>query len=160
MEIKTCQTCLYMATHEKCDDCLHTKEDYIEYGKTKTMPEFRYLNYTEGNWLDRVIQAEIDGTRNIVIGGQGEAECNTRWTPKETSKHLHRVAEQCGYMCEGLVSNSVIRKISLRIYTSESYFQINWDNSGEKPTMEKIFDVNNPDKGWSWNNKNPFRKSA
>ena len=62
---KSCQTCLYMATHEKCSDCLHSKEDWKEYhahGRGK-MPPFRYLHYQEGNWLKRVYHFELEGEK-------------------------------------------------------------------------------------------------
>jgi len=125
---KSCETCLYMATHEKCDDCLHSKEDWKNYhwGKSREMPPFRYLHYKEGNWMKRIYQFEIDGKRNIVIGGQGEAEVNTKNTPKHTAKHLHYVAGQCGYMVGNLTKKNGIA--TLRVNTSEGNFRLVWEN--------------------------------
>ena len=155
---KSCKTCLYMATHEHCDNCLHTKEDC----KSGKMPPFRYLNYQEGNWMDRVIQAEIDGTKNIVIGGQGEAEVNTKWTPQETSKHLHYVSEQCGYVTGTLHSVENDTKISLTIFTSESEFRLVWSGTGISHLPIKLLYIENlrEPKGWCWKNENPFRKAS
>ena len=164
--IVDCQTCLYMATHEHCDGCLRTEEDY------KAMrwdgspdPPYRYLHYKEGNWMDRVMQAWIDGTQNIVIGGQGEAEVNTKWTPQETSDSLHRVSEQCGYFTGHLTYNNHGDKkgctmgtnlIFLRICTTEGEFRLEW-SEGQlvciTPIGENLL-------GWSWDNVNPFRQTA
>jgi len=123
------------------------------------MPPFRYLHYQEGNWMDRVIQAEIDGTRNIVIGGQGEAEVNTQWTPEKTTKHLHYVAEQCGYMCGRLAYSKTRSRITLTIWTHEGQFRIIWANTTGIPQLIGIWDVDNP-KGWKWENHNPFRQAS
>ena len=156
--IRECRTCLYMATHEKCGrcgtetDCLHTPEDWEDYRKTNRFPPFRYRFYEEGNWMDRIIQAEIDGTHNIVIGGQGEAEVNTKWTPEETSKSLHYVSEQCGYVT-GSLHTHADHTTRLEIYTTEGQFELVWD--GFQPI--RIVDVNNP-KGWHWSNQNPWRQ--
>ena len=56
------------------------------------------MNYEQGNGIWRVMQFEQDGRRNIVIGGQGEAEVNVKWSFDEAFKSLCNVAEQCGYM--------------------------------------------------------------
>lgn len=154
--IVDCQTCLYMATHEKCDGCLRTEEDYkaMKFDGSPD-PPFRYLYYKEGNWMDRVIQAEIDGDRNIVIGGQGEAEVNTKWTPQETSTHLHYVSEQCGYSTGSLTNDGMIR--SLRIATTEGQYRLVWSVDGRllriEPIGKVMFD-------WKWENKNPFRQAS
>ena len=126
---KSCETCLYMATHEKCDNCLHSKEDWSKYhseGRLE-MPPFRYLHCQEGNWFKRAYQFEIDGKRNIVIGGQGEAEVNTKNTPEHTAKHLHYVAEQCGYMVGTLTKKN--GTATLKVNTSEGHFRLVWENN-------------------------------
>lgn len=151
-----------MATHEKCDHCLHTEADYAEYRQGRKMPPFRYTNYKEGNWMDRVIQAEIDGKRNIVIGGQGEAEVNTKWTPQETSKHLHYVSEQCGYVTGHLSFNKDDSKIGLKIFTSEGEFRLVWSGTNTSISLPKLLyieNLRNP-KGWAWKNENPFRQAG
>jgi len=153
-----------MATHEKvCDGCLHTENDYKEHRQGKEMPPFRYLHYKEGNWMDRVIQAEIDGIQNIVIGGQGEAEVNTKWTPQKTSDHLHYVSEQCGYVTGHLYSFDNDTKIGLKIYTSEGQFRLVWSATGISHlpiNLLYIENLTNPKKGWCWKNENPFRKAS
>ena len=156
---KSCQTCLYMATHEKiCDGCLWTKDDYKLQGKDR--PPMRYMHYKEGNWMDRVIQAEIDGKQNIVIGGQGEAEVNTKWTPQETSKHLHYVSEQCGYVTGSLHVFDDDTKISLKIYTTEGQFRLVWSGTGISHLLTRLLYIENltDPNGWCWSNKNPFRQ--
>lgn len=54
------------------------------------------------NWLTGVNALEVlqqhAGLRNIVIGGQGEAEANTFETPENAYARLDRVAEECGYL--------------------------------------------------------------
>lgn len=152
---RTCHTCLYMATHEKCDGCLNTKEDWAEYRATGNMPPNRYANYEEGNWLDRMIEAERSGQRNIVIGGQGEAECNTRWTPQKTSTHLHYVSGECGYLTGNL--HRVGDEIHLRISTQEGTFLLVWDVATEQ--LQRIENVNDSN-GWHWTDSNPFRDKA
>lgn len=160
-----CRTCLYCATHEKCDGCLYTKDDLSEYheklveqkGKPfcrATWPNLpsRYLHWEEGNWMERVLRFEIEGRRNIVIGGQGEAEVNTRWTPTHTVRHLHDVAEQCGYLCHNL--RHLPEDDRVKISTAEGTFELVWDKAGK---LLRINNVNEPD-GWSWENVNPWQK--
>lgn len=153
---KECRTCLYMATHEKCNGCLETPKDFVYKGDRK-FPPYTYHHYKEGNWMDRIIQAEIEGKQNIVIGGQGEAEVNTKWTPQKTSEHLHYVSEQCGYCTGHLSQMESMQRITLRIFTTESEFLIIWNSK----TLEllTIKNIKNP-KGWCWSNKNPFRKAS
>jgi len=128
----TCQTCLYMATHDKCDGCLHG-------GKPFPWPdEYDYKNWTEGNWMARVMWFELEGKRNIVIGGQGEAEVNTKTSPGHAAKHLHYVAEQCGYMCGRL--NRKDGELSLMITTTEGLFRIVWDADGLKAIETWAYD--------------------
>ena len=133
---------------------------YIIYRENGKMPSFRYLNYEEGNWMDRVIQAEIDGKQNIVIGGQGEAEVNTKWTPQETSKHLHYVSEQCGYCTGSLHFNKDDTKIGLKIYTTEGQFRLVWEGTGISHLPARLLYIENltDSNGWCWKNENPFRQ--
>jgi hypothetical protein len=162
-----CRTCLYCATHEKCDGCLSTKEDFAEYrrimdeNRARPITEWvkaplpsRYLHWEEGNWMDRMIQFEIEGKLNIVIGGQGEAEVNTKWTPEHTAEHLHDVAEQCGYLCGRLRRGADDDR--LQISTAEGTFELVWDKSGK---LLRAYDVNHSG-GWKWDNYNPFREKA
>ena len=143
-EAKTCLTCLYCATHDNCDGCLNTEEDYAVFRETNIMPEFRFLNWIEGNWLARVMRHELEGKRNIVIGGQGEAEVNTKWTPKETAKHLHYVSEQCGYLCGNLRIGSLAAQIS--IATNDGRFELVWYRDGNGASgpwhLEYIWQLN------------------
>jgi hypothetical protein len=101
---KDCMSCLYCGTHEKCDakpeenqlDCLGSRKDQED-----NNGDYLYKNYMFsdefGIW-DRVHEFEKSGKRNIVIGGQGEAEVNVNRTPEETLENLCHVAECCGYM--------------------------------------------------------------
>lgn len=134
--VRSCETCLFMATHDHCDGCLG-----------KDTNNFQYANYQEGNWMKRASQFELDGKRNIVIGGQGEAEVNTRWTPQKTTKHLHYVAEQCGYMV-GTLSTKGDTK-TLKITTSEGIFRLVWVND----QLEHI-ETWNYDYDWDTNTDN------
>lgn len=122
---KTCETCLYMATHEKCNDCLGDD-----------VKAFRYANHVPGNWLRRMQEWEREGKRNIVIGGQGEAEVNTKWTPEETSKSLHYVSEQCGYMTGNLHEREGRTRLS--IYTSEGHFELRWTLDGTLEAIDRL----------------------
>lgn len=113
-EEKSCMSCLYLVTHEKCDGCLSSEADYAQvrenmklrheqhsrglYGQEPEDPPFRYLNYLKGNGPLRGYDWECNGIRNVVIGFLGEAEVNVKWSPEETFKSLVRVAEQCGYL--------------------------------------------------------------
>ena len=121
-----CHTCLYMATHEHCTDCLRTKEDYAALGRGEN-PPCRYTNYEEGNWTGRLLWRQADGSRNIVIGGQGEAEVNTKQSPAAASANLHYVAEQCGYIVGHLrhKGNSTL----LLVNTHDGLFDLEWVNS-------------------------------
>ena len=155
--VRCCETCLYMATHEKCDKCLSTDEDWATYRETKVMPEYRYANYEEGNWFDRVIQFELEGKRNIVIGGQGEAETNTQWTPQRTADNLHHAADQCGYCCGSLHRGPDVD--TLVISTHEGTFRLTWDKGGHLAhivTLNSYTGEVDPE-GWNWKNYNPFR---
>jgi len=98
--VRTCESCLYAGTHEKCEGCLGSNEE-IEARQAQGLryPHYYlYKNWVEGDGVARVIQFEREGKRNIVIGGQGEAEVNVKWSPEETLSHLCNVAEECGYL--------------------------------------------------------------
>jgi hypothetical protein len=103
-EKNTCMNCLYCGTHEKCDasikenipDCLGSRKE-----QEANSGEYLYKNHvpaTDKEIFDRVHQFEKEGKRNIVIGGQGEAEVNVNNTPEETLEQLCNVAECCGYL--------------------------------------------------------------
>jgi len=130
---KSCETCLYMATHENCDGCLHEKNDYKDFNEAGgwKLPPYRYANYQEGNWMKRIMHFELNGLRNIVIGGQGEAEVNTKWTPEKTSKHLHYVSKQCGYITGTLQifgKKTAETTKTLKISTPEGNYMLIWLN--------------------------------
>ena len=151
---KACETCLYMATHEKCDDCLHTEADNVvrrtnmrrsielrkanRYADADAIkdPPYRYANHVPGNWLRRMQEWEREGKRNIVIGGQGEAEVNTKWTPSETSASLHRVSEQCGYVTGSLHKSDDRTRLS--IYTTEGHFELRWTLDGTLEAIDRL----------------------
>lgn len=127
---KSCQTCVYMATHEKCDGCLVHPADYL----MTPRPRFRYNNWTPGNWLRREHEQQLAGNRAVVIGRQGEAEVYANRPAAEQSKHLNYVAEQCGYYGEPLQRSEVYHtdygcalKTDTKVYmTSEGLFRLVW----------------------------------
>lgn len=98
-EKKGCMNCLYCGTHEKCgtgtSDCLGNTKDVED-----NRGEYLYRNWEAGNGLARLREFETEGKRNIVIGGMGEAEVNTKWTPEETFEKLCYVSECCGYLTQ------------------------------------------------------------
>jgi len=86
---RSCETCLYMRVHDKCDNCLGNG------------PQYEYRNWqaaTFGEALALEHERQVSGARNIVISGSGEAEVNAKWTVKEAYEHLVHVSEACGYM--------------------------------------------------------------
>ena len=121
---RDCMTCVHMATHDRCQGCLNTPEDFATFRATREMPPMRYTNWEEGNWLAAVTEAQRTGRRDIVIGGQGEAEVNTRDTPQEAARRLRHVAEQCGYRCEQLRGGGDEHR--LRFWTFDGLFEIEW----------------------------------
>lgn len=91
--MKTCETCIYRATHEKCDGCLTAPAG-------QPYPYRNWVESTLGEALERLHAMEVSGERNIVIGGMGEAEVNAKWTVREAYKQLCHVSECCGYYTE------------------------------------------------------------
>jgi len=128
-----CATCMYCLTHERCHDCFSASDD----GRGR-----RYANWREGIGLLRLEKLEKEGKRNIVIGGQGEAEVNVRWSPERASKHLHRVAAQCGYMCGKLVRQG--SKAKLSIVTREGTFLLEWESDRLVRIKDETGCRNNP----------------
>jgi len=129
-----CETCLYLATHEKCDkpDCLHTPEDYRTSRTNGCMPPPRFLNWKESNpveQMSRLHAMQVSGKRSIVIGGSGEAEVNAKQTPAECSKQLHYVAEQCGYFAGNLKQNP--DGSAEIIISTEGTYKIIWGADGK-----------------------------
>ncbi len=113
---KSCETCLYALTHEKCPGCLGNQP-------------FQYLNWSAANLgeqLKRLRELQRSGERNIVIGGQGEAEVNAEWTPKESYEKLFHVAEACGYMITKGRWNFQTSEIELGL--PHGHFRIIWWN--------------------------------
>lgn len=112
---RSCQTCRHMATHSACHGCLD--------GTPRGEP-FPYRNWEPGNWLRDLHAAEVSGTRNIVIGGQGEADfCATAPVP-HVVRHLHYVAGECGYFVEPLQRRGEQQTIA--ISTHEGRYVIHW----------------------------------
>lgn len=107
---KSCETCLYRATHEKCDGCLHPAGWPDSQG-------FAYDHWVAGNLgeaFERQHAMEVAGERNIVIGGEGEAEVNAKWTVKQAHKHLYEVSCACGYMTSSPVFHGDEARIKIR----------------------------------------------
>ena len=141
---RCCETCLFLATHEDCDKnggCLRTEADYGTYGRTGKLPPFRYLNWVESNpveQMSRLHALQLAGVRNIVLG-PGEAEVNAKWTPHDTAKSLHHVAEECGYVVDNLTHDRGDGKQSITVWKDFGPFRVEWLNcklerilSGEK----------------------------
>jgi len=116
MSNKSCETCLYAATHEQCDGCL---------GNPPAGQPFEYKHWTEGDGIARRRELEKTGQRNIVIGGAGEAEVNVNWTPDQTLTHLVMVAEACGY-CVTKGRHWEYFCHELEIVTGEGHFRLTW----------------------------------
>lgn len=158
---RCCQTCRHMGTHAKCDGCLGKSTTSVN-AKGLTCYQFEYLNWEPGNWLRDLHAAEIAGVRNIVVGGQGEADFPATWSPEKVSKHLHHVAEQCGYVCGRLnrygYEDERGRAASLDIITSEGNFRIRWNSADELVQIDVCdqegyvvscgWDRNDPDVRW------------
>jgi hypothetical protein len=112
---RTCQTCRHAGTHSACDGCL---------SGTRGEP-FPYRNWEPGNWLRELHAAEVLGSRNIVIGGQGEADFCSKAVPPAVVKHLHYVAGQCGYFV-GRLTRPVDGYQHLAITTHDGSYVIHW----------------------------------
>lgn len=112
---RSCQTCRHMATHSLCDGCLNG---------TPSGEPFPYRNWEPGNWLRELHAAEVRGTRNIVIGGQGEADFCAVACPESVAKHLHYVAGECGYLCGRLAARGDDQQFT--IATHEGEYVIHW----------------------------------
>lgn len=104
---RSCQTCRHMATHTGCDGCL---------SNTPRGEPFPYRNWEPGNWLRELHRAEVLGYRNIVIGGQGEADFCSKAVPEAVAKLLHRVAEECGYLVGRLVQQGQDKRLKVHAH--------------------------------------------
>jgi len=125
--MKTCMTCLYSFTHEKCDGCLHTPEDYETYRTIGRMAPFRYLYHVESDPLAimcRLHALQLLGHRPITLG-PGEADIYATSTPEATSKHLHYVAKQCGYCCH-MLRMDAFGDVTLRLCKDGGPFTMRW----------------------------------
>lgn len=128
---KSCYDCIFMATHERCQEsggCLNTPEDFAQYRETGKMPDYRYRHHVPAGpveQMDRLHALEVMGYRNIVVGGVGEAEVNTRWSPEKTAGALHAVSAACGYMC-GRLERGPDGKRHIFISTHDGTFRIEW----------------------------------
>ena len=157
-----------MTTHCQCDECLNAPKEWAEYHAKLTagernakMPPFRFLNWRAGNWLARRIYFEREGRQNIVIGGQGEAEVNVKWTPQKTAKHLHYVAGECGYMCGNLRRDGQAARLT--ICTSAGQFELEW----QAGRLEHIWEIHTNGDGketarqsrWDWSDIDYFPRS-
>lgn len=85
----TCSTCVYGLT------CRHpattpTRGDLC-------LPEYKH--YVEGDPRIRLLELQRSGEINIVLGGEGEHEVNSKWTIDEAYKHLDHVCNECGGLC-------------------------------------------------------------
>ena len=116
MSTKSCESCLYAATHEQCDGCL---------GNPPAGAPFAYKHWTPGDGIARRRELEKSGQRNIVIGGVGEAEVNVNWTPDEAFQNLSKVAQACGYfVARSRQWNSLCHE--LEILTPAGHFRLTW----------------------------------
>ena len=157
-----CHSCLYMATHEPCDKCLSNDEDWAVYRATGKMPPYRYSNWTPGNWLARLLRWQRDGKQNIVIGGQGEAEVNTKQTPEAASKNLHYVAEQCGYHIGRLHKRG--ESVFLGVETRDGAFELEWSEGHLAHIWALTFNNNGNEterkSTWDWADADLFPSEA
>ena len=124
---KTCTTCLYSFTHENCDDCLHTPEDYETYRTIGRMPPFRFLHHVESDPLTilcRLHALQLLGKRPITLG-PGEADIYATSSPEATSKHLHYVAGECGYLCH-MLRKDAFGDVTLQLNKHGGPFVMRW----------------------------------
>lgn len=133
-----CQTCVHMATHEKCDLCLHP--DGVFSGP------MAYADWEPGNWMRRVHEWECSGRAVIVIGGTGEAEVTAGVPPAEAAKHLHYVAEECGYSC-GTLQRTGLSTDYITYWTDMGQFKIVWEDE-QLDRIERLTDEG-PVLSWS-----------
>lgn len=83
---------------------------------------------------------EVAGKINIVLGGQGEADFNAKATPEETSRRLHRIAEECGYVVGQLVGYGVTW--SLDVHCHGHHYRIFWHRrNGDDPGLLSVFEI-------------------
>ena len=126
-----CKMCVHMATHGNCDGCL---------GPIGADP-YEFNNFKPGNWLRALQAAEASGERNIVIGGQGEAEVNALWDVDKTYEHLCYVSEQCGYYTESphnAEDETGLRRTRMKINTSEGCFELRWKCGGAFEGIDRL----------------------
>ena len=122
-----CNTCLYAFTHENCDGCLHTAEDYEAYRNSGRMAPFRYLHYSASDplaMLTRLHDLQLKGHRAITLGA-GEADINATSTPEATAKHLHYVACEVGYLCHNL-QHDAFGNTTLRLDKDGGPYTMRW----------------------------------
>ena len=123
----SCLTCLYAFTHEACDGCLHTAEDYAAYRTCGRMAPFRYLHHVPSDPLSiltHLHDMQLSGKRCITLG-DGEADIYATSSPEETSKHLHYVACECGYICHQLQKDA-FGNTTLRLDKDGGPYQMLW----------------------------------
>lgn len=98
--MKTLEKIFYVPGSKGIIDTV-TEEGKGKYsGETLEQVQKRYpgaILWDMDGFLSYLRGLEYSGELNIVIGGSGEAEVNTRWTPEETFASLCDVSEQCGY---------------------------------------------------------------
>ena len=124
--VRCCETCRHLATHAGCGHAHMGTSDYCLWQGEPSKPgePYAYRNWEAGNpWTD-LLRMEREGSRNIVLGGQGEAEVNANDTPEETSRNLHHVAEECGYLCETLGHKNGLDVLT--VHVEAGTFTITW----------------------------------
>ncbi len=119
---KGCRTCRHMATHRCGTDCLYPAGTRHERGA-----EYDYANWEPGNWLRDLQAAQTAGARNIVIGGQGEADFSATTDPHDVARHLHSIACECGYIVGTLVHSATGCSL---VVCANGVHRVEWDNAG------------------------------
>lgn len=115
-----CETCLYLASREKCDACLADAP-----GSRPWNPVYLYHHHepaTFGQAMERQHQRQVAGIQKLVISGQGEAEVNARWSVAQAYKSLVHVSEACGYLTQAPQFNG--DRASIRILAHGEWFLI------------------------------------
>ena len=100
MDTKTVEKIFYVPGQKNIIDTV--KEDGRGTYSNETLEEVQKRNpgailWDMDGFLSYMRGLEHCGEINIVIGGSGEAEVNTKWTPEETYSRLCHVSEECGY---------------------------------------------------------------
>ena len=121
-----CTTCLHtgQGLHDKCTKCLQEKEG----------GGFAYSEYEHGDASAKIVKLEREGTRNIVIGGEGEMEVNSQWSYEEAYKKLFACGEEVG----GMVYRESNRELLVTKAFDDKSYSLLYDEKDATPMSELV----------------------